>query len=139
MLPTGYELGTLHMLGERDNHSTTVRFIELNEQIVWLAEMCDILFCVNVLGCTFGVIEMDGSKVVEPHFQIKLIKHGLHSPLRCQVVTYKDKKQHFSTNGQKIYSPDGSFIILWLFHINSSVVLKHRSPLKFKLRLFPLS
>lgn len=40
-------------------------------------------------GCTFGVVEMDGSEVVEPHLLIKLIKHDLHSPLSGQVVAYR--------------------------------------------------
>lgn len=40
-------------------------------------------------GRTFGVVEVDGSEVAEPHFLIKLIKHGFHSPLRSQVVSYQ--------------------------------------------------
>ena len=38
---------------------------------------------------------MDGSKVVEPHFLIKLVKHGLHSSLCSQVVAYE--QQQFNT------------------------------------------
>lgn len=42
--------------------------------------------------CTFGVIKMDGFKVVDPYFPIKLIQHGLHSPLGSQVVALNNKE-----------------------------------------------
>lgn len=40
-------------------------------------------------GRTFGVVEMDGSKVAEPHLLIKLIKHDFHPLLSSQVIAYK--------------------------------------------------
>lgn len=49
-------------------------------------------FCVEDI--TFGVVEMDGSEVVESHFLIKLIKHGFHSTLCSQVISYKSTSSH---------------------------------------------
>lgn len=47
-------------------------------------------------GRTFGVVEMDGSEVAEPHVPVKLVKHGFHPPLCSQVIAYKPTSIHGS-------------------------------------------
>lgn len=42
-------------------------------------------------SCTFGVIEMDGFEIVEPHFLVKRIEHGPHASFCSQVISYQDK------------------------------------------------
>lgn len=79
-----------------------------------------VIFLCESPGCTFGVIEMDGFKIVEPYFLIKLIKHGLHSSLCSQVMSYQDKKQHFTTKRMAI-------IIILIFVAIGPVTVKRIS------------
>lgn len=84
-----------------------LKFVKLNKDIV-LVHICILCICVCVCvspACTFGVIKMDGFKVVEPYFPIKLIQHGLHSSLGSQVVALNNKE----TTG-------AALIVVLIFH-----------------------